>query len=435
MTESIAIQPIDRFTASLRLPGSKSLTNRALLLAALARGHSRLSHVLLADDSRVMLEALRSLEFDIRVDEVNRIVEIDGASGWIPADGADLFLGNAGTAYRFLTAACCLGLGPYRLDGVPRMRQRPIGPLVDALRHIGAEIEYAGDAGFPPLVIGRGDFAGGSIHMPATLSSQFTSALLQVGPVCRDGLILNFDAPIISLPYVQMTLELMKRFGASYTVEGRWSSIAVGPSGYHGIDYAIEPDASNASYFLAAAAINPGSVCTVQGLGRDSLQGDVRFAQVLGQMGAEVEVHADSITVTGPDALDGIDINLNHMPDMAQTLAVVSLFARGGAAIRDVGNLRVKETDRLAALRNELTKLGAQVRIQGDDLFVQMDTPGDLRPASIDTYDDHRMAMSFAVAGLRSPGVVIHDPACVNKTFPEFWQYLLRLGAAEARTA
>jgi 3-phosphoshikimate 1-carboxyvinyltransferase len=173
----------------------------------------------------------------------------------------------------------------------------------------------------------------------------------------------------------------------------------------------------------------------VQGLGRDSLQGDVRFAQVLGQMGAEVEVHADSITVTGPDALDGIDINLNHMPDMAQTLAVVSLFARGGAAIRDVGNLRVKETDRLAALRNELTKLGAQVRIQGDDLFVQMDTPGDLRPASIDTYDDHRMAMSFAVAGLRSPGVVIHDPACVNKTFPEFWQYLLRLGAAEARTA
>lgn len=431
-SQSLAIQPAGRFAVTLRPPGSKSLTNRALLLAALAKGRSRLSHVLLADDSRVMLEAVRRLGFTLLFDEARRTVEIEGGAGRMPAAAADLFLGNAGTAFRFLTAACCLGDGPYLLDGVPRMRQRPIRQLVEPLRELGADIEYTGDDGFPPLRIRRGGFNGGTIAMPPTLSSQFISALLQVGPVCRDGITLNFDGLIISLPYVQMTLELMRHFGAEHTAAADWSSLAVNADGYRAIDYDIEPDASNASYFLAAAAVIPGATCTIEGLGNSSLQGDVGFAQVLGQMGADVEVHSDRITVTGPDRLDGIDVNLNHMPDMAQTLAVVALFADGGTVIRDIGNLRVKETDRLAALETELTKLGATPRIEGDDLYVEIDTPGKLKPAAIDTYDDHRMAMSFAVAGLRCEGIVINDPACVNKTFPDYWQYLDRLREASA---
>ena len=433
-SQSLAIQPIGRFTATLRPPGSKSLTNRALLLAALARGRSRLSNVLLADDSRVMLDAVRKLGFRMSVDEAARVVEIDGAAGRIPQP-AELFLGNAGTAFRFLTAACCLGEGPYLLDGVPRMRQRPIGQLVEPLRQLGAEIDYLGERGFPPLRIRRGSsrgFAGGTVNMPPTLSSQFISALLQVGPLCDHGITLNFDGPIISLPYVQMTLALMQRFGARCTAADDWSSIRVEPQPYIGGDYDIEPDASNASYFLAAAAITPGSTVTIEGLGRASLQGDVGFGQLLGQMGADVEILHDRIIVTGPDRLDGIDVNLNHMPDMAQTLAVVALFADGGTVMRDIGNLRVKETDRLAALQNELTKLGADPRIEGDDFYVDIKTPGKLRPAAIDTYDDHRMAMAFAIAGLRCEGVTINDPACVNKTFPDYWQYLERLREASA---
>ncbi len=434
MSDSIAIQPIAPFRATITPPGSKSLTNRALLLAALAEGKSTLTGVLFADDSRRMLEALTALGFDVHVFEPAATVTIIGQGGHIPAKQAALNLGNAGTAYRFLTAALCLGEGVYTLDGIERMRQRPVGQLVDGLKKLGAGIRYLMAENCPPLEItATGALTGGQLTMPPTLSSQYISALLQIAPCCRTGLTLRFDGAVTSRPYVEMTLGLMARFGVRAQVDANFTTITLAPSKYKAADYAIEPDASNASYFLAAAAVIPGSTCTIEGLGRRSLQGDVGFADVLHLMGADLIYGGDFITIKSPPRgapLRGIDVDLNHMPDMAQTLAVAALFALGPTTIRNVGNLRVKETDRLAALKNELTKLGAQVEIEDDDLTITPPaegTQGKLTPAAIDTYDDHRMAMSFAIAGLRSGGVVINDPKCVNKTFPEYFAYLERL--------
>jgi len=437
MSDSITIQPIGSFTAAVRPPGSKSLTNRALLLAALARGTSRVSGVLFSDDSRVMMRALRELGFDIAVDEAQRVVTVVGQGGAIPSPSANLMLGNAGTAYRFLTAACCLGQGRYVLDGVPRMRQRPIAPLVDALLALGAGITYAEKPGFPPLQLDAVGLrhSGDAVPVQGAISSQFISALLQIGPCVQGGMMVRFDGPVVSRPYIEMTLGLMHGFGARFEVDREFRHVTLQPTGYRALDYAVEPDASNASYFLAAAAICPGSKCTIEGLGRRSVQGDVGFADLLHQMGAGLTFGSDFITVIGPSAeqpLRGIDIDLNAMPDMAQTLAVVALFARGRTVLRNIGNLRVKETDRLEALRVELTKLGAAVEIDGDDLVIDPPADNRLTPAEIDTYDDHRMAMSFAVAGLRAPGVVIRDPGCVAKTFPEYFEYLGRLGATSA---
>jgi 3-phosphoshikimate 1-carboxyvinyltransferase len=431
MTDAIAIEPIGAFRASLRPPGSKSLTNRALLLAALGTGESTLLRPLLADDTYRMLEALAALGFAPRVDQDGQSVRLAGKGGRIPAPEAALKLGNAGTAYRFLTAACCLGSGSYTLDGVERMRQRPVAQLIDGLRAIGGGIDYLGADGFPPLrVRGGGGLRGGELAMPPTLSSQYISALLQIAPCCRQGLSIYFDGPVVSRPYVEMTLALMLEFGVEVEVDEDLSRVHVYPGQYRGRELTIEPDASNASYFLAAAAITPTSSCTIEGLGHDSSQGDVGFADLLGRMGARVEWGANTITVTGParaGALRGIDADLNAMPDMAQTLAAVALFAEGTTAIRNVGNLRLKETDRIAALDRELTKLGATVRVEQDDILVTPPLDGKVRAATIDTYDDHRMAMSFAVVGLRAPGVVIRDPGCVNKTFPGFFEYLERL--------
>ena len=434
MQDPLPIQPIGRFDVTLRPPGSKSLTNRALLLAALADGVSTLSHVLFADDSRVMIRALRDLGFTLDVNEAESRVVVHGRGGAIPATGAELFLGNAGTAMRFLAAAVCLGRGDFTLDGIPRMRQRPIGQLVVPLRLLGAKIGYGAAEGFPPLRVSASGLGGGTIAMAPALSSQYISAMLQVAPLCRDGVTLRFAAPIISVPYVKMTLELMARFGVEHELAPDYSMIRVGGGQrYKPLDWTIEPDASNASYFLAAAAVLPGSRCTIESLGGDSLQGDTEFAGVLAAMGAGVSIAKDSIGVLGPTDLKGIDIDLNAMPDMAQTLAIVALFADGPTAIRNVGNLRVKETDRLAALRNELTKLGAVVKIDGDDLHITPPHNGKITPADIDTYDDHRMAMSFAVAGLRAPGVRIKDPMCVNKTYPNYFEDLGRLTAAGVR--
>ncbi len=435
MTSSLSIEPIGAFRAAVRPPGSKSLTNRALLLAALAEGTSTLRGVLFSDDTRVMLAALAQLGFELAVDEEEQTVRVTGQAGRIPAPEASLHLGNAGTAYRFLTAGCCLGQGTYTLDGIPRMRQRPIGQLVDPLRKLGATIDYLGEAGFPPLRI-IGGITGGELTMPATLSSQYISALLQIGPYLPGGLTINFDSPVISAPYVWMTIKTMAAFGIRCEAAPDLSRVTVPPGVYQAQDWTIEPDASNASYFLAAAAIVPGSTCTIEGLGKRSVQGDVAFADVLHQMGAGLLFGRDFITIQAPppgEPLRGIDIDLNHMPDMAQTLAVVALFAKGTTVIRNVGNLRVKETDRLAALRNELTKLGATVTIEGDDLVIDPPPGNRLTPAAINTYDDHRMAMSFAVAGLASPGIVINDPQCVNKTFPDYFEYLevLRRGEQE----
>ncbi len=430
MPPSLSISPIGPFKATIRPPGSKSLTNRALLLAALAEGESTVREPLIADDTRSMLEGLAALGFDIERSGDDGQINVSGRGGRIPADRADLDLGNAGTAMRPLAAACCLGNGAYRLDGNRRMRQRPIGELVDPLRELGAAIDYEGDAGFPPLRINGRGLQGGLVRMPTTLSSQYITALLMVGPACRDGLTIQFDGPVTSRPYVEMTLGVMKQFGVTAQVESSFTCITIPNGHYDAQDYTVEPDASSATYFLAAAAIRPDSQCTIEGLGRRSLQGDVEFADVLHQMGAGLVFGADFITVMAPEApakLKGIDVDLNHMPDAALTLAAMGLFCDGTTTIRNVGNLRVKETDRLAALQTELTKLGARVQIDGDDLIIEPPAGGRVRPATIDTYDDHRIAMSFTVVGLAAEGIVINDPDCVNKTFPDFFQYLKRL--------
>ncbi len=440
MSATIEIQPIPRFNAKVVPPGSKSLTNRALLIAALAGGASVIERPLQADDTAAMLTGLKALGFEID-DTDPKAVRITGCAGQIPATDADLHLGNAGTAMRPLTAACCLGHGQYRLDGIERMRQRPIGELVGVLKSIGATIEYELAEGYPPLIVqGHGAEALSCktgptvVRFGTTQSSQYITALMMIGPYLAQGLRIEFEGAVTSHPYIEMTANLMQAFGASVSIASDFSQLEVQPGGYKARPYSVEPDASNASYFLAAAAILPDSQCTIEGLGKGSLQGDTGFADVLHQMGAGLTFGKDFITVISPSgSLQGIDINLNHMPDMAQTLAIVALFAQGSTTIRDVGNLRVKETDRMEALRVELTKLGAKVEIQGDDITIHPPEDGQLKPAAIDTYDDHRMAMAFAIAGLRSPGIAINDPACVNKTFPQFFDYLDRLANADGQ--
>lgn len=430
MVDTLLIEPLSKpFRVSLCPPGSKSLTNRAVLLAALSSGTCELTGLLCADDADRMREALVSLGIDWQATSPTTAT-ITGNAGSFPQSDADLFLGNAGTATRFLTAACCLGKGVRTIDGIPRMRERPISQLVVPLRQLGADIQYTGNNGFPPLKITAGNLVGGGITLQPTLSSQYISALLQIAPYLPGGLTIHFDGQPISIPYITMTLSLMHRFGIEAVVAPGFKSITVPQGVYKPVTLHVEPDASNASYFLAAAAITPGSKCTIEGLGFRSVQGDTGFAEVLQLMGASVICEPESITVIAPPAgekLIGIDIDLNHMPDMAQTLAAVAYFADGPTTIRNVGNLRVKETDRMAAIQVELMKLGAEVEIDGEDIIITPPVDPMIQAdetLTIHTYDDHRMAMSFAVIGLRKPGVVLEDPSCVNKTFPEFYDFL-----------
>lgn len=424
----LPIVPFTRpFDVKMSPPGSKSLTNRALVLAALGEGVSELTNVLFADDTLVMLENLGKLGFAPQIDRQRRSVRVTGRGGDVPGSTAELFCGNSGTTIRFLTALCAVGRGSFTLDGIPRMRQRPIGPLVDLLRNLGVRVNYEMVDGYPPVTVRADRLPGGQCRLGTSSSSQFLSALLQVAPYARHEVRVHLDSPQTSWPYVAMTMRLMDEF--KHTPElirdpltGDPREIIIPRGAYSATKYAIEPDASNASYFLAAAAIHPRSKITIEGLGRRSLQGDVGFADVLRQMGADVVIHPDSITVAAPDHLCGIDVDLSTMPDTAQTLAVAALFARDETTIRGLHTLRVKETDRIAALATELKKLGADVTVQGDDLTIS--PPQNLQPASIATYDDHRMAMSFALAGTKAAGVVIQDPACVNKTYPTYFEDL-----------
>ena len=427
----VQVEPIERvFNATLAPPGSKSLTNRALVLAALGSGPSTLSNVLFADDTLVMLECLSRLGFPVQIDRKSKSVRIEGLGGQIPNSAAELFCGNSGTTIRFLAAVCALGRGKYNLDGIPRMRQRPVGQLVDLLKNLGARIEYVLAEGFPPIILIADGLAGGMIQFGSALSSQYLSAVLQIAPYARHEMQVELIGKQTSWPYVAMTMRLMDEFG--HTPElirdpatGDPKTIIIPRGHYRATDYAIEPDASNAAYFLAIAAIHPGSSVTIPRLGKHSLQGDVGFANVLQQMGAKVSMQNDSITVQGTDALEGIEIDLSDMPDQGQTLAVTALFANGPTVIRGLHTLRVKETDRIAALATELSKLAAEVEVNGDDLHII--PPCSIRSAAIDTYDDHRMAMSFAIAGTRASGVTIKDAGCVNKTYPEFFGDLKKL--------
>lgn len=423
------IQPVSkRIDATVHLPGSKSLTNRAFIIAALAGGTSRLSGVGLADDTRYMMQYLKALDIDVAMDEPGRLATVAGCGGHLPSSEADIFCGNAGTVMRFGGAMCTLGYGQFRIDGVERMRQRPIRPLVDALRDLGAQIGYEQQEGYPPLTVAAKGLYGGQVTMRAGQSSQFVSAVLMVAPYARNDVLLRLDGEIVSEPYIRMTLKMMEDFGVSALAEGgRYIIPAV--QSYTARDYRIEPDASTASYFFAAAALTAGRM-TVEGLGRRSVQGDIGFVRVLEQMGCTVEQDDERTTVVGPaiGSLRGVDVDLNAMPDMAQTLAVTSLFADGATNIRNVANLRIKETDRIAAVAHEAEKFGAAVEVREDGFCIT--PPKTPMAASVDTYDDHRMAMSFALAGLRVDGVVIKDAECVSKTFPEFFDVF---GAMQAR--
>ncbi len=420
----IDIPPVTApFAAGVILPGSKSITNRALALASIAEGKSILTGVLFADDTLRMIEALQALDIPIIVDESDRTITLTGTGGAFAPRSVDLFCQNAGTAIRFLTALCAASPGRYRLDGNARMRERPIGELAVAIQSLGGRVEFEINDGYPPLVTGGG-ISGGVCRFEQTKSSQYISAVLIAAPLAKAPVEVELRGPVTSEPYLRMTMEMMKRFGnRPQQVPGAGDGIKririTAPSGYTGCKFAIEPDASNASYFLAAAAVTPGSRIEIPGLGRDSLQGDVLFADVLRQMGADVFMDHTSMQLTGPKRLAGLTIDMNSIPDMVQTLAVVALFADCPTKIVHVPNLRVKETDRLAALETELRKLGAQVRTTEDSIEIY--PAKSYHPASIDTYDDHRMAMAFAVAALRIKGVRINHPGCTAKTYPGFF--------------
>jgi 3-phosphoshikimate 1-carboxyvinyltransferase len=413
--KQLALQPVRRASGTVRLPGSKSISNRVLLLAALAQGETAVRDLLDADDTRVMIDALRKLGVacDMR--------KVRGAGGGFPVHDAELFLGNAGTAFRPLTAVLAFCEGEYQLSGVPRMHERPIGDLVDALRLAGAKIDYLGAEGFPPLAIHRGN-----IRVPRPLpirgetSSQFVSALLMALPLVGGGTVV-IDGDLISRPYVEITVKLMARFGIEVpTMEWRGYRVPGGPYRSPGtID--VEGDASSASYFLAAGAIAGGPV-RVEGVGRNSIQGDVRFLEVLRAMGANVELGETWIEAArGAGPLRAFDLDLNHIPDAAMTAAVLALFADGPSRIRNIGSWRVKETDRIAAMAAELRKLGATVEEGIDSLKIA--PPGKLNAGvAIDTYDDHRMAMCFSLVALAGVPVTIQDPDCVAKTFPDYFQ-------------
>ena len=404
-------------------------------MAALAQGRSRLSNILLAEDTHVMIQGLDLLGFDLKCDPQRKYIEITGQGGRIPRTSAELFCGNSGTTIRFLTAMCSLGKGEFILDGVARMRKRPIGELIEMLHHLGVRTEYLQDAGCPPVKVIAHGLPGGTIYSGSAQSSQFLSAVLMVSPFARHELRVELNGPQTSWPYAAMTMQLMDQFYLTPElirdpITGEPIRIIIPQGTYRGADLVIEPDGTNASYFLATAAIHPNSTITINGLGARSLQGDVQFANVLKRMGAHVQMKPESITVTGTDQFHGIDVDLSSMPDTAQTLAVAALFAHGTTTIHGLHTLRVKETDRLSALSNELTRLGAAVQIDGDSLKIE--PPSQIRPGEVETYEDHRMAMSFSLAATRASGVTIKDGHCVAKTYPGFFEDLRKaLSAGE----
>jgi 3-phosphoshikimate 1-carboxyvinyltransferase len=429
LQQYLDLQPVSRMTGSVRLPGSKSISNRILLLAALARGDTRIEGLLEADDVDRMLEALQALGISLeRVDEQG-VTIVHGAAGAFPVKHAALSLGNAGTAFRPLTAVLAFSGGDYRLSGVPRMHARPIADLVDALRAMGADIRYTGREGYPPLAIGPGLMRSGAapIAVRGDVSSQFVSALLMALPLADVGVTLEVTGELISRPYVEITLDLMRRFsvdverdaGSRFLVPAHAQYVSPGT-------IVVEGDASSASYFLAAGAVAGGPVRVI-GVGTKSIQGDVRFADVLAAMGASVDSGEDWIEARRSGPLKGIDADFNMIPDAAMTAAVVALFAEGPTTLRNIASWRVKETDRIAAMATELSKLGAMVE-QGPD-WLRVVPPSKLRTATIDTYDDHRMAMCFALAALGGVAVRINDPQCVSKTFPDYFAEFGKLAA------
>ncbi len=426
-SDAVSIEPVlGPVNGAIRPPGSKSITNRALICAALAEGTSVLTGALESDDTRVMIDSLQKLGVDVIVDSGNATLTVTGSAGDFKSPVEDLFIGNSGTTVRFLTAALAFAGGQFRLDGVERMRQRPIGPLVEALNGIGANVTAQSPGGCPPVVIQSAAIDSGSVSVSGNISSQYLSGLLMAAPLATGDIEFKITGDLISQPYVHMTIAVMKSFGVSVEFDEGLTHFKIpGDQRYSACDYDIEPDASAASYFFAAAAICGGKA-KVKGLNRNALQGDVGFVDCLEQMGCTVAWASDSISVTGP-AVRGIDVDMSDVSDTVQTLTSVALFVEGPTHVRNVAHNRVKETDRIGNLAIELRKFGVRIDEREDGLSVFPLTPPEkLSGAVIETYDDHRMAMSLALVGLKQPGVVITNPNCVAKTYPDYFPALRR---------
>jgi 3-phosphoshikimate 1-carboxyvinyltransferase len=415
--EVTRIEPLRRPpVATLRPPGSKSITNRALLCASLAEGSSTLRGALFAQDTQVMMDAVAALGAELHSDRASGTIEVRGTGRRRPSAAVTIDAGQSGTTSRFILPAASLGTARVVVDGAPQLRSRPFAPLIGALEQLGVGVEALQQPGCLPVAV-SGPARGGDVRLAGHISSQFLSGLLMAAPLMDLGLRVALTSPLVSAPYVAMTVAVMEAFGVAA------DSLEVSPSNYRATDLRIEPDASAASYFFAAAAISAGRI-TVDGLGSGSIQGDVAFVDVLERMGALVERAADRITVTGTGTLHGVEVDMADISDTAQTLAAVAVFADTPTRVSGVGFIRAKESDRIGALASELTRAGIAVATDEDGFTV---TPGSVRPTRFRTYDDHRMAMSLALLGLRAPGVEIENPGCVAKTYPDFFVDLASL--------
>ncbi|MCC5608992.1 3-phosphoshikimate 1-carboxyvinyltransferase [Nostoc sp. CHAB 5834] len=416
--DTIAIPALNRpVDATVEIPGSKSLTNRALLVAALAQGDSVLENALFSEDSEYFAKCVEQLGIPITLNPHLAQIQVAGRGGDIPAKQADLFVGLAGTAARFISALVALGNGEYRLDGVPRMRERPMGDLLTVLEAGGATINFEGNSGFMPYTVYSRQFAGGNFRLKANQTSQQLSALLMIAPYAQQDTNIEVEGTLVSQSYIKMTCRLMADFGVEVIQIGDNQFQIKAGQRYQARHYTVEPDASNASYFFAAAAVTGGRV-RVKHLTKQSCQGDILWLDVLEQMGCQIKDSDDYTEVTGPKQLQGIDIDMNDISDLVQTLGAIAPFASSPITIRNVEHIRYKETDRIKAVVTELRRLGVKVEEFPDRLKIE---PGPITPAAIETYHDHRMAMAFAVTGLKVPGIVIKDPGCTAKTFPDYF--------------
>ncbi|WP_394229828.1 3-phosphoshikimate 1-carboxyvinyltransferase [Shewanella colwelliana] len=418
--KQLRLEPISKVQGTINIPGSKSISNRVLLLATLAKGKTKLTNLLDSDDIRYMLASLEQLGVNYRLSEDKTICELDGIGGAMNAsDAQTLFLGNAGTAMRPLCAALTLGSGTFTLTGEPRMEERPIGDLVDALAQLGADVTYLKNPGFPPLTINATGLNGDEVEIAGDLSSQFLTALLMVAPLARSTVNIKIKGELVSKPYIDITIALMAQFGVEVKNHNyERFEILSGQAYVSPGTVLVEGDASSASYFLAAGAIKGGEV-KVTGVGLKSIQGDVKFADVLAKMGAEIE-WGDDYIISRVAQLKAVDLDMNHIPDAAMTIATTALFAQGTTTLRNIYNWRIKETDRLAAMATELRKVGAIVD-EGHD-YISVTPPMAPNTADIDTYNDHRMAMCFSMLAFADCGITINDPDCTSKTFPNYFE-------------
>ncbi|PCH93757.1 MAG: 3-phosphoshikimate 1-carboxyvinyltransferase [Gammaproteobacteria bacterium] len=427
--EQLTLNPINKINGEIFLPGSKSLSNRALLIAALANGVTKITNLLVSDDINHMLNALTTLNVEYTLSDCGTECTVIGNNGFFKVkEPVELYLGNAGTAMRPLCAALAASEGEFILTGEPRMKERPIGHLVNALTQLQGDIKYLEDQDYPPVEIkGKalaGNLAGNTVHIDGSISSQFLTSILMVTPLLKTDTLIKIEGELVSKPYIDITLNIMSRFGVDVQNNDYQSFTVKGNQSYQSVEkYMVEGDASSASYFLAAGAIKGGEV-TVHGVGKLSVQGDKHFADVLEKMGAEVTWRDESISIVGK-ALTGVDMDMNHIPDAAMTIATTALFAQGTTTIRNIYNWRVKETDRLTAMATELRKVGAEV-IEGED-YISITPPKSFKHAEIDTYNDHRIAMCFSLIALSGTAVTINDPKCTAKTFPDYFKQLAQV--------